>query len=137
MKKLPGKLAKTARVLGLAVAALTAVSAAPAAASTSATAGCTKYYKLDNVQVQVDNCSDGWVWIYTGDGTYYTGSVRITDSFGPRPGGTEGGPGQVQRDQVPAGQQHPHLRHQVPRLGSPQAVVDRLHQRDPRVTVRS
>lgn len=82
MKKLPGKLAKSAGVLGLAVAALTAVSAAPAAASTSATAGCTKYYRFDNVQVQVDNCSDGWVWIYTGDGTYYTGSVRVTDSFG-------------------------------------------------------
>ncbi|MFJ3791345.1 hypothetical protein [Kitasatospora sp. NPDC090091] len=82
MKTLPGKLARTAGVLGLSVAALTAVSASPAAASTSATAGCTKYYKFDNIQVQVDNCSDGWVWIYTGGGTYFKGTVHVTDDFG-------------------------------------------------------
>ncbi|MEV0192850.1 hypothetical protein AB0I39_30505 [Kitasatospora purpeofusca] len=63
-------------------AALAVASAVPAAAGTSATAGCTKYYKFDNVQVQVDNCSDGWVWIYTGNGTYCTGGVRGTDNFG-------------------------------------------------------
>ncbi|MFI8455983.1 hypothetical protein [Kitasatospora sp. NPDC085464] len=82
MKKTSGTLARIAGALGLAVAALTTVSASPAAASTSATAGCTKYYKLDNIQVQVDNCSDGWVWIYTGSGTYTTGSVHVTDNFG-------------------------------------------------------
>ncbi|MFD5462871.1 hypothetical protein ACFWIQ_08570 [Kitasatospora sp. NPDC127059] len=82
MKKLTGRLAKTAGVLGLAGAALTSVSASPATASTSATAGCTKYYKLDNIQVQVDNCSGGWVWIYTGGGTYFTGSVEITEGSG-------------------------------------------------------
>ncbi|GHF81955.1 hypothetical protein GCM10018790_69560 [Kitasatospora xanthocidica] len=82
MNNTSGKLARTAAVLGLTVAALTAVSAAPATAGTSATAGCTKYYKVDNIQVQVDNCSDGWVWIYTGSGTYYTATVRVTDNFG-------------------------------------------------------
>ncbi|MER7767488.1 hypothetical protein [Kitasatospora sp. NPDC096140] len=81
MKKTSGTLAKTAGALGLAVAALTTLSASPAAASTSATAGCTKYYKLDNIQVQVDNCSDGWVWIYTGGGTYYTGTVHLKSNF--------------------------------------------------------
>ncbi|MEU6239100.1 hypothetical protein [Kitasatospora sp. NPDC047058] len=82
MKKLPRTLARTAGVLGLAVAALTALPASPAMAGTSATAGCTKYYKFDNIQVQVDNCSSGWVWIYTGNGTYFKGTVHVTDNFG-------------------------------------------------------
>ncbi|MEU6967077.1 hypothetical protein AB0A71_04915 [Kitasatospora aureofaciens] len=77
-----GKLARTAGALGLAVAALTTVSAHPASASAAATAGCTKNFGFGNVQVQVDNCSDGWVWIYVGDGTYYKGSVQATDDFG-------------------------------------------------------
>ncbi len=82
LNTLSGKLVKTAGVLGLAVAALATVSASPAGASASATASCTKYYRFDNVQVQVDNCSDGWVWIYTGDGTYYTATVEISVGFG-------------------------------------------------------
>ncbi|WBP92099.1 hypothetical protein [Kitasatospora cathayae] len=66
MKFLSGKLPKTAVTLGLAVAALTAVPATPASASTAATAGCTRALRFYDVQVQVDNCSDGWVWMYTG-----------------------------------------------------------------------
>ncbi|WP_190209837.1 hypothetical protein [Kitasatospora indigofera] len=80
MKTFSGRLAKSAGVLGLAVAALTTVSASPATASTSATAGCTKYYRYDNIQVQVDNCSDGWVWIYTEKGSFSKGIVHVTNS---------------------------------------------------------
>ncbi|MFJ9612005.1 hypothetical protein ACIRS1_37300 [Kitasatospora sp. NPDC101176] len=82
MNNLSGKLIQTAGALGLAVAALTTLAVSPAAAGTAATAGCTKAFRFDNVQVEADNCSDGWVWIKVGDGTYYKGSVRATDEFG-------------------------------------------------------
>ncbi|MFD9692504.1 hypothetical protein ACFXPX_15125 [Kitasatospora sp. NPDC059146] len=66
MKSLSGKLPKTVAVLGLAVSALTAVAATPASAGTAATAGCTRPLRFYDVEVQVDNCSDGWVWMSTG-----------------------------------------------------------------------
>ncbi|MFJ8621383.1 hypothetical protein ACIRD3_00885 [Kitasatospora sp. NPDC093550] len=66
MKFLSNPLPTTVATLGLAVAALTAVSAVPASASTAAAAGCTRPLRFYDVQVQVDNCSDGWVWMSTG-----------------------------------------------------------------------
>ncbi|MFE4970953.1 hypothetical protein ACFRAR_02405 [Kitasatospora sp. NPDC056651] len=88
MNILSGKLAKTAGALGLAVAALTTLSAVPAAASTAATAGCTKYYRYDNIQVQVDNCSSGWVWMYTEKGNFDKGIVHVTKSWNGDEAGT-------------------------------------------------
>ncbi|MER6398965.1 hypothetical protein ABT263_23380 [Kitasatospora sp. NPDC001603] len=83
MRKLSNGLARTAGALGLTVAALTGLSAAPASAGTAAAAGCTKYYSNENIQVQVDNCSSGWVWLYAADpGTYFKATVIVTDSFG-------------------------------------------------------
>ncbi|MFF3002416.1 hypothetical protein ACFVTF_06380 [Kitasatospora sp. NPDC057940] len=99
MKKLSGKLTKTAGALGLAVAALTTVSASPAMASTSATAGCTKTYHYDNVQVQVDNCSEGWVWIFTDQGHFSKGIVHVTTSWnGPEAGVLEAERGKAVAD---------------------------------------
>ncbi|MFJ8828288.1 hypothetical protein ACIREE_42075 [Streptomyces sp. NPDC102467] len=82
MKTLSGQLAKTTGVLGLTVAALTTVSASPATAGTTSAAGCTKYYANANIQVQVDNCSDGWVWVYAASGgTYFKATVYVTNTF--------------------------------------------------------
>lgn len=77
MKFSSGKIAKMAGVLGLTVAALTAT---PASAGTAATASCTRHWQQSTVQVQVDNCSDGWVWVWVGDNWDWA-TVYAKDNF--------------------------------------------------------
>ncbi|MER8236318.1 hypothetical protein [Streptomyces sp. NPDC094049] len=64
----------------LGTALLTAGATTPAFADGAGTTGCARYYSFDDVQIQVDNCASGWVWVWGGYNNWAT--VYVTDGNG-------------------------------------------------------
>ncbi|MFI1017578.1 hypothetical protein [Streptomyces sp. NPDC020965] len=80
MKSLSGRLARMVAILGLTVAAFGTTAASPAMADSAGTAACTRPFVYDGVQIQVDNCSNGWVWVWGGT-KHNWATVYVTDNF--------------------------------------------------------
>ncbi|MER6912512.1 hypothetical protein ABT354_12655 [Streptomyces sp. NPDC000594] len=80
MRSLSGRLARTTAILGLTVAAFGSTAVSPAMADSSGTAGCTRAFTFRGSEVQVDNCSSGWVWAWGGNTDNWT-TVYVTDNF--------------------------------------------------------